>query len=72
MIDVIINYLLIGWLFGFANVLLSFNNESNDSEQHYILSQTFVIILYWPIMAITILSYFAVKIIDQIKNFRKK
>lgn len=71
MIDVIINYLLIGWLFGFANVLLSFNNESNDSEQHYIISQTFVVILYWPIMLMTILYYFITKIIEDIKNFRK-
>lgn len=71
MIDVIINYLLIGWLFGFANVLLSFNNESNDSEQHYIISQTFVVILYWPIMLMTILYYFITKIIEDIRNFRK-
>ena len=69
--DIIANYLLIGWIFGFVNLLMSLN-ESDSDEKHYIISQTLAIILYWPIIIINIIYYFVAKLKEKIKNFTKK
>ena len=52
MIDIIIDYLLIGWIFGFANFIIALN-ESNSFDQHYIIAYTLVVVLYWPIVVVT-------------------
>lgn len=52
MIDIIIDYLLIGWIFGFVNFIFALN-ESNSYDQHYIIAYTLAVVLYWPIVVVT-------------------
>lgn len=70
MIDIIIDYLLIGWLFGFANLIASLN-ESNNYDQHYIVSQTLAVVLYWPVVIIEMIFYLAASIKEKIKRLKK-
>lgn len=65
--DVIIYYLLIGWIFGFANFIMALN-ESNSNDQHYIIAYTLVVVLYWPVVIIANFLSFANMIKDRFKN----
>ena len=69
MIDIIIDYLLIGWIFGFVNFIIGLN-ESNSYDQHYIISYTLAVVLYWPIVVVTNIISFANMVKEKIK--RKK
>ena len=69
MIDIIIDYLLIGWIFGFVNFIFALN-ESNSYDQHYIISYTLAVVLYWPIVVVTNIISFANMVKEKIK--RKK
>ena len=68
--DIITDYLFIGWIFGFANLIASLN-ESDKYDQHYIISQTLAVILYWPIIIINMISDFVNKLKEK-KSHDKK
>ena len=71
--EIIVDYLFIGWLFGLANLIIALN-ESNSYDQHYIISQTLAVILYWPVIIINMIYYFAAELKEkktQNKNNKK-
>ena len=71
MIDIIIDYLLIGWIFGFVNFIIGLN-ESNSFDQHYIISYTLVVVLYWPVVVVTNIISFVNMVKEKINNLKNK
>ena len=69
--DIIINYLLIGWIFGFANFIIGLN-ESNSYDQHYVIAYTLVVVLYWPVVVVTNIISFVNMVKEKIKNKKNK
>lgn len=71
MIDIIIDYLLIGWIFGFVNFIIGLN-ESNSYDQHYIIAYTLVVVLYWPVVVVTNIISFVNMVKEKINNLKNK
>lgn len=65
MVTVIIIYLLIGWIAGFAlSIYYSFDSDSDELA----LIQT---ILYWPWLLVLIIHHLSKRVIKKLKNTKK-